>query len=46
LEELVRVDPAHHFFGLRLNLFVAVAGTVAGLVWFARLNTGARAVRG
>ena len=35
-EELLRVDPAHHFLGLRLNLFVAVALTLAGLVWFAR----------
>jgi prolipoprotein diacylglyceryl transferase len=33
-EELIRVDPAHHFLGLRLNLFVAVALTVVGLVWF------------
>jgi prolipoprotein diacylglyceryl transferase len=35
-EELIRVDPAHHFLGLRLNLFVAVTLTVVGLVWFAR----------
>jgi prolipoprotein diacylglyceryltransferase len=34
--ELIRVDPAHHVLGLRLNLFVAVTLTVAGLVWFAR----------
>ena len=34
-EELLRVDPAHHFLGLRLNLFVAIFGTVAGLLWFA-----------
>jgi prolipoprotein diacylglyceryl transferase len=33
-EELLRVDPAHHFLGLRLNLFVAVFGTAAGLLWF------------
>jgi prolipoprotein diacylglyceryl transferase len=35
-EETVRIDPAHHFLGLRLNLFVAVALTIAGLVWFMR----------
>jgi prolipoprotein diacylglyceryl transferase len=35
-EETVRIDPAHHFLGLRLNLFVAVALTIIGLVWFAR----------
>ena len=34
--ELIRVDPAHHFLGLRLNLFVAVTLTVLGLAWFAR----------
>jgi prolipoprotein diacylglyceryl transferase len=34
--ELIRVDPAHHVFGLRLNLFVAVTLTVVGLVWFLR----------
>ena len=35
-EETVRIDPAHHFLGLRLNLFVAVALTIAGLLWFMR----------
>ena len=35
-EELLRVDPAHHILGLRLNLFVACALTVAGLTWFAQ----------
>jgi prolipoprotein diacylglyceryl transferase len=34
--ELIRVDPAHHVFGLRLNLFVAVTLTIVGLVWFVR----------
>ena len=34
--ELIRVDPAHHILGLRLNLFVAVTLFVAGLVWFWR----------
>ncbi|MDA0159377.1 prolipoprotein diacylglyceryl transferase [Solirubrobacter ginsenosidimutans] len=35
--ELIRVDPAHHIFGLRLNLFVAVALCITGLVWFWRV---------
>jgi prolipoprotein diacylglyceryl transferase len=35
-EETVRIDPAHHFLGLRLNLFVAVTLTIVGLIWFAR----------
>jgi prolipoprotein diacylglyceryl transferase len=34
-EELLRVDPAHHIFGLRLNFFVALALFVAGVAWFA-----------
>ncbi|HEY4277756.1 MAG TPA: prolipoprotein diacylglyceryl transferase [Conexibacter sp.] len=33
-EELLRVDPSHHIFGLRLNLFVAVTLMCAGLLWF------------
>ena len=35
-EELLRVDPAHHLLGLRLNLYVASSLTVTGLAWFAR----------
>jgi len=35
-EELLRVDPAHHILGLRLNFFVASALCVTGLAWFAR----------
>jgi len=35
-EETVRIDPAHHFLGLRLNLFVAVTLTIVGLLWFVR----------
>jgi prolipoprotein diacylglyceryl transferase len=34
-EELLRIDPSHHIFGLRLNFFVACVGTVAGAIWFA-----------
>jgi prolipoprotein diacylglyceryl transferase len=34
-EESLRVDYSQHFLGLRLNLFVAAALTVAGLTWFA-----------
>src|SRR5215472_15595240 len=33
-EESLRVDPSEHFLGLRLNMFVAIAGTVAGGTWF------------
>jgi Prolipoprotein diacylglyceryl transferase len=40
-EELLRVDPAHHIFGLRLNLYVAALLFVGALLWFARIQTGA-----
>lgn len=40
VEELLRVDPAHHILGLRLNFFVAVILCAAGLVWFARIQWG------
>jgi prolipoprotein diacylglyceryl transferase len=43
VEELLRVDPAHHVLGLRLNFFVAGALTIAGLTWFA---AGRRPARG
>jgi prolipoprotein diacylglyceryl transferase len=33
-EESLRVDPAHHFLGLRLNFFVACILTLAGAAWF------------
>jgi prolipoprotein diacylglyceryl transferase len=39
-EETLRVDPAHHLLGLRLNLYVAVLGTIAGLAWFVRTQRG------
>ncbi len=39
-EESLRVDPAHHIFGLRLNLYVAAALTIVGLVWFVRIQRG------
>ena len=35
VEELLRVDPAHHIFGLRLNFFIACILTIAGAAWFA-----------
>ena len=34
-EELLRVDPAHHVLGLRLNFFLACSLTLAGATWFA-----------
>jgi prolipoprotein diacylglyceryl transferase len=40
--ELIRVDPAHHVLGLRLNLFVAVTLTVVGVVWFLHTQRSVR----
>jgi prolipoprotein diacylglyceryl transferase len=44
-EELLRVDPSHHIFGLRLNFYVATLLFVAGVVWFARTQRGGPAQR-
>jgi hypothetical protein len=41
-EELLRIDPAHHILGLRLNLFVAAAVTITGAVWFIRTQRPGR----
>ncbi len=40
-EELLRVDPARHIFGLRLNFYVATLICLAGLSWFVRIQRGA-----
>jgi prolipoprotein diacylglyceryltransferase len=32
-EELLRVDPAHYIFGLRLNFYVASILFIAGIAW-------------
>jgi prolipoprotein diacylglyceryl transferase len=37
-EELLRVDPAHHLLGLRLNFYVAGILTVVAVTWFVRLQ--------
>jgi prolipoprotein diacylglyceryl transferase len=39
-EELLRVDPAHHIFGLRLNFYIATIICLAGLAWFVRTQRG------
>jgi prolipoprotein diacylglyceryl transferase len=35
-EETIRIDPARHIFGLRLNFYVASLLFIAGLTWFWR----------
>jgi prolipoprotein diacylglyceryl transferase len=37
-EELLRVDPAHHILGLRLNFYVASILFVVGVAWFVRIQ--------
>ncbi len=34
-EETIRIDSSAYFLGLRLNMYIAIAGTLAGLAWFA-----------
>src|SRR5215469_436536 len=34
-EESIRIDSSEYFLGLRLNMYIAIFGTLAGLVWFA-----------
>ncbi|HEX4829927.1 MAG TPA: prolipoprotein diacylglyceryl transferase [Trebonia sp.] len=33
-EESIRIDSSEHFLGLRLNMYIAIFGTIAGLAWF------------
>ena len=42
-EELLRVDPANHILGMRVNFWVASLLTVVGLVWFIRTQRPASA---
>jgi prolipoprotein diacylglyceryl transferase len=37
-EELLRVDPAQHILGLRLNFYVASVLFIAGIAWFVRIQ--------
>jgi prolipoprotein diacylglyceryl transferase len=41
-EELLRVDPAHHILGERLNFWVASLLTLAGIAWFVYTQRAAR----
>jgi prolipoprotein diacylglyceryl transferase len=46
-EELLRDDPAHHIFGLRLNFYVASSLCLAGIAWFIRIQrAGAKSSTG
>jgi prolipoprotein diacylglyceryl transferase len=41
-EESLRVDSSQHFLGLRLNMYVASALTLAGALWFIRIQRRGR----
>ena len=41
-EETIRIDSSAHVLGLRLNFFVAVVVTLAGLAWFAVIQRRGR----
>ncbi|MGI8429197.1 MAG: prolipoprotein diacylglyceryl transferase [Solirubrobacteraceae bacterium] len=41
-EELLRVDPAHYYLGLRLNFYVASLLCLGGLAWFVAVQRGWR----
>ncbi len=43
-EESLRVDPAHHILGLRLNFYVACLLTAAGALWFLAIQWRGRPV--
>ena len=40
--EMLRIDPAHHLAGLRLNDWVALMGILGGLAWFVRIQQDGR----
>jgi prolipoprotein diacylglyceryl transferase len=37
-EETIRIDYSVHILGMRLNFWIALIGTIVGLVWFARIQ--------
>ena len=37
-EETLRIDYSVHILGMRLNFWVALIGTLGGLIWFARIQ--------
>ena len=44
-EESLRIDPAHHILGQRLNFWVALVLCIVGLVWFVAIQRGWRSSR-
>jgi prolipoprotein diacylglyceryl transferase len=44
-EERLRIDPAHHILGQRLNFWVALILCISGLVWFVAIQRRGRSSR-
>jgi prolipoprotein diacylglyceryltransferase len=42
VEESVRIDYSVYIVGMRLNFWIAVAGTLGGLIWFTAIQRQAR----
>jgi len=42
-EETLRIDYSEHILGMRLNFWIALIGTLAGLTWFAVIQLRGRA---
>jgi prolipoprotein diacylglyceryl transferase len=38
-EETLRIDYSVHILGMRLNFWIALVGTIGGLLWFVRIQT-------
>jgi len=38
VEESIRIDSSAHVLGLRLNMYIAIAGTLAGAAWFTAIQ--------
>ena len=41
-EETLRIDYSVHILGMRLNFWIALIGTLVGLLWFLRIQRGGR----
>jgi prolipoprotein diacylglyceryl transferase len=45
-EETLRIDYSVHILGMRLNFWIALIGTLGGLLWFLRIQTRGRSESG
>ena len=45
-EETIRIDSSAYFLGLRLNMYIAIALTIVGAVWFVRAQRRGQSTSG